>query len=169
MKKLLFLLAIGLFCLGPVVAQTMAPSVISSAGGAERTPTLSLEWTLGELAVQSLETRNGLQTEGFHQPVLKVEAQALVNENELAARYDIQIRPNPVRSYLQVNVRSEETAAIQLTLIDLNGKVLIRRTLAYPFDFSALDMEAYPAGLYLLRFQRNDGQAITTFKVSKTR
>lgn len=167
MEKILFLLALGLIRFGPIAAQVLNPSVFASAGGLDKTPTLSLEWTLGELAVQTLETKNGLYTEGFHQPMLKVEPERLVKENELAALYDIQIKPNPVQSFLHVNISSDQTSEIQLKLMDLNGKTLLRQSLTFPFDFSELEMGAYPAGLYLLQFQQKDGYPIKTFKVSK--
>lgn len=167
MEKMLFFLALGLIRFGPIAGQALSPSVFSSAGGVDKTPTLSLEWTLGELAVQSFDTKNGLQTEGFHQPMLKVEADRPAKKNELAALYDIQIKPNPVQSFLHVNISSDQTSDIQLKLMDLNGKTLLSQSLTFPFDFSALEMGAYPAGLYLLQFQQKDGYPIKTFKVSK--
>lgn len=66
MKKLLIslfaTLSTGLF------AQTLNPTVITTAGGYTTGATVSLSWTLGELATETLSNSNLVLTQGFQQP-----------------------------------------------------------------------------------------------------
>jgi len=67
MKKVLFILlnsiSLSLF------AQTLSPTVISSGGGYSTGSTVSLSWTLGELATETFINGSYILTQGFQQPV----------------------------------------------------------------------------------------------------
>src|SRR5665647_2756028 len=70
-KMALFSVIIGISL--NAAAQENFRSVISAAGGVDKSDNIELEWTLGEVATETLTNVNSLYTQGFHQPVLSVE------------------------------------------------------------------------------------------------
>lgn len=149
-----------------VSAQTLSPYVISSSGGNSETVPISLDWTLGELAVQTIRTKGGILTEGFHQPHLKVEKvqdfQALNDQG-----YEIQIAPNPVHYQLGLYIKTELETSLQLRILSLNGVQLHQQKVNYPFENVQLNFEQYPSGMYLLQVFGDSNQLIQNFKVNK--
>lgn len=65
--KNLFLLLLS-FMSWNLYAQTLSPTVISSAGGYSTGTTVTLSWTLGELATETLSNGSIILTQGFQQP-----------------------------------------------------------------------------------------------------
>lgn len=49
-------------------AQSLSPTVVASQGGYFSTPTVSIEWTLGEVMSETFDAQNHFLTQGFHQP-----------------------------------------------------------------------------------------------------
>ncbi len=140
--------------------------VIASQGASERTERIRLDWTLGEAAVATLYTPSGLITEGFQQPVLRVEA--VMPLAPAAVTHDIRVAPNPTSSRLAVQIPGTIKQELVWELFDLHGKSLQRRILPEPSD-SEIDMSSYPDGMYLLRFSSRQGQLLQTFRIVKTR
>ncbi|NND93864.1 MAG: T9SS type A sorting domain-containing protein [Flavobacteriales bacterium] len=67
--KRIEIITMGLLCFGIVQAQTFDRQVFSSNGGYATNGNLSLEWTLGEIAVKTYTNGNLIVTQGFHQSV----------------------------------------------------------------------------------------------------
>ena len=72
MKKLL-LLFIAFFVLGYSNAQSLDRIVIGSMGDYFWSPTVSVEWTIGEVMSETYSTSNIFLTQGFHQPNISSE------------------------------------------------------------------------------------------------
>ncbi|MCB0807326.1 MAG: hypothetical protein KDC05_16140 [Bacteroidales bacterium] len=70
MKKSIFIGILVLIINIPVIlfSQQISPSVISSAGEEYSNGNISLSWTLGELATETLSNGNNTLTQGFQQP-----------------------------------------------------------------------------------------------------
>lgn len=141
--------------------------VIATQGASEQTEHIRLDWTLGEPAVATLTTPSGLWTEGFQQPVLRVE-NAAPKTTTVPAVYDVRVAPNPTASRLSVQFPGNLPQEMTWELYDLNGKLLQRRTLPEPSD-QEIEMGAYPDGIYLLRFSTRQGELLQTFRIIKTR
>lgn len=142
-------------------AQTLSPEVISSAGGKMQSSTISLDWTLGEMAVTRWNTPSGFTTEGFHQPVLQV---------NLLPEYSspkVSIAPNPVQSILNVRVNEAPQKNLFAQLVDVQGRVLVQRT-NLGLGNTELNLNNLPAGTYFLQVSHQNGKAIEAFKVVKT-
>lgn len=156
-----------------VAAQQTQRYVVGAQGGVAKSDAIQLEWTLGEPAIQTVATPNGMLTEGFHQPVLTVEK---VNEGDvqlpsvqvapgtLAAK----VFPNPTSGMLNVQLEGNLTQKVQLVLYDVTGQPLQQRTM---FDTDALDIDlgALPSGVYGLRLRTEDGSFNEFFRVAKQR
>ena len=181
MKKKIILI-ISCFTLGLwAAAQSLSPAVIAADGTQNYTETLSLEWTLGELTVGSIHTENGMLTEGFHQPLLKIteipgsqntngkitagpEANNVYTEG-LISDFKIDAWPNPVHSRLTVKIQAETDDEVILELFDGMGRSLNSKSIFFPFDLIELDLTENPSGIYFLKFNKKDGTFIKTFLI----
>ena len=164
--KLLQTLFLSCFIL-PAAAQTLSPTVIGSKGGYDKTEDISLEWTLGEMGVNTLSYPDGIQTEGFHQStLLKV---VRINESmAMSPSLNITISPNPVYSILNVKIQSDVDSKLVLKLLDVNGKILYSSMANSLNDSKELDLTNLTSGAYLLNIYNGAGSICQTYKISKT-
>ena len=167
-KLLLPILGLGMAILS--TAQSFSPSVISSSGAVSEGKHIRLEWTLGELSIRSLQTMDGLLTEGFHQPTIIVEMLDLpgtdlimVSEENL----NIIVAPNPVQSTLSIKIESNLDQGGIVYLSDFSGQQLKHLETKFSSQTLEWDLSLYPSGIYLLSFYSWDGDLYKQFKVSK--
>lgn len=165
---LLPLLGLGLAMMS--TAQSLSPSVIASNGTVSQGNQIQLEWTLGELAIQSLQTTDGLLTEGFHQPNLLVEILDVPETDlfpVLDETFNITVAPNPVQStlYIQMEAESDHDGVIRLS--DYSGQRLKRLETEFSNQTLEWDLSPYPSGIYLLSFYSKEGRLLKQYKVSK--
>jgi len=142
-------------------AQTLSPEVISTAGGKMQSSTISLDWTLGEMAVTRWNTPNGFTTEGFHQPILQI---TLLPEYSSPK---VSIAPNPVQSTLNVRVSEAPQKTLFAQLVDVQGRILVQRT-NLGLGNTEFNLSNLPAGTYFLQVSHLTGKTIEAFKVVKT-
>lgn len=170
-RKLLVFFIVSLIGYGGY-SQTLSPSVIAAEGGTSKGESIQLEWTLGEAAVQTISSPDGVITEGFHQPSLIVEPleperHVPTPETETWENLQIVVAPNPVRSTLKVQVASDEDITAQVQIVDLNGTLLQQFPANLSLDQKDVDLSSYPSGTYLLYFRKKSGELIKTFKITK--
>ena len=171
MKQKFVMVLIGLLAGLGIHAQSLSPSVIAAGGQVSKGQTIQLEWTVGEAAVQSLVSPEGLITEGFHQPTLLVE-EVVISPPKVAGKVtseqlDITVAPNPVKSTLYFTLTSslEGTAIVQV--VDLWGKTLRQIETSLSFEQGEIDLSNFPAGMYMLYVRKKNGEFIKTFKITK--
>ncbi|MCB0794117.1 MAG: hemagglutinin protein [Flavobacteriales bacterium] len=61
------ILAIATSCPAALIAQSLSPTVIASTGGSGTVGGVSVDWTVGEVAVTTLDNGTNRLTQGFHQ------------------------------------------------------------------------------------------------------
>ncbi len=164
-----------LFCLLPLAAclsyacaaQSASGQVLATAGGFDHAAHLTLEWTLGELATETLPTGEGILTQGFHQPLLLV----VERESDSALTADaprITVFPNPSRYAVNVRISGPNSEAYtDLELLDNRGRTVARQTRDVRLDTQLLDVSRLPAGVYHLRVVSGDFATAQTFTVIK--
>ncbi|HEV7347072.1 T9SS type A sorting domain-containing protein [Telluribacter sp.] len=165
MKKVYYFAAFLSLITACCLAQKQSPEVISVQGGVGKSATIMLEWTLGELATQSLSTNTHLYTQGFHQPVLQV--QELPEPGTDLVENAIRVYPNPTASLVTVNLPKDFKTPVSLFLLNSQGQ-LLKEEVIVDNELFQLDLEPYSEGTYLLRFSTSEGPAPTTFKIIKT-
>jgi hypothetical protein len=155
-------------------AQSLSPSVISPDGGVDRNSVIQLEWTLGEPAIQNKNTGERMYTEGYHQPIVRVEEITLTSPHQITAgnafiekNDEIQIHPNPVTSVLNVTFAFRETKSIQLHLLRYDGSILQSKMIETGTGNLEINMTDLPEGLYLVQFMSADGLFQRAFKIIK--
>ncbi len=171
MKKVI-LFSLFVFCvLQNSYSQDLKQNVIASAGGISNTDKISLEWTLGEFAVETITTEKNLYTQGFHQPVLMVKSFHSPPKPEsivgILSGYKILLAPNPAKSFVNVSVKAKENEKFSLALYDMSGKKILSKQV-YGTDFSVrIEMGHLASGVYLMDVRNETGMTIQAFKIVK--
>lgn len=165
MKKTVALLVGSLSLSSVGIAQRLSPSVLAASGGTARTQTMTLDWTLGESVVETAATSDRLYTQGFHQPMLQVTEQPNLTGSD--AGYQFTVAPNPVVSYLKIDISAPESSPLQLLLTDLLGRQYNLPVVPASTRSTQIDMTLFPAGTYLLRIGKADGAPLKSYKIVK--
>ncbi|MCB0580931.1 MAG: T9SS type A sorting domain-containing protein [Phaeodactylibacter sp.] len=162
MKKLMLCISV-FFLPAALVAQSAERSVLGSAGKAESTGNITLEWTLGELATATAYYPGGQLTEGFHQPLLSIEPASLFSPVDER----IKVFPNPTAALVHVAADPESGETLQLLLFDANGRLLLRKQMPAGQGPETVDLSGRDAGTYFLNICNGSGQAIHAARIMK--
>lgn len=145
------------------LAQSLERDVIGSAGDYSADPSLSLSWTVGEVAVTSVSS-SLIVTEGFQQAEKN---NISVNESEFLT--DISLYPNPVKDVLNFNISSESDVELVVQIYDITGKQfnnqqIINVNSSYK---GMIDCSALAAGNWIIKFSSTNKAFNKTFKLIK--
>ena len=152
MKTLLtFLIFIPYFLLG----QITSPTLISNSGGSFTTNTIIMDFSIGELAVQTLQN-NEILTQGFHQEILKIGT--IINELEILTK----IYPNPTSKLLFIELEKESNGDI--LMYDIKGKLVLQDKFQNQ-KIKQLEISTFRPGNYLLHI--NVANKNSVFKIEK--
>jgi hypothetical protein len=158
-----------LMIIGAVVsskAQTISPSVLASGGGSAKTSSGSLDWTLGEFAVETIYTDGKIYTQGFNQPFLIIRPSVVLTPAK--SFYKISVAPNPVHSILNFKINSLNDIQVSVTVADIHGKMLLRRKVNSAGGYLQIDFTGLAAGSYVLTVREAaSGQIIQSFEIIK--
>ena len=155
MKKLLLIL----LCL-PIIGlgQVTSPSVVSISGDSYSNTNIIMDYTLGEIAVETHTNSTTVLTQGFHQGVLKVSTN--VENTEI----NLKVYPNPTSQFLIIEL--VENVKADLLVYDMNGKLVIKDKLDDE-QLKQLDFGFLNQGNYLLHINIADKQSVYQINKSK--
>jgi hypothetical protein len=151
------------FCATLTVA---AQSGLVTTGGDIQGSNGSVSYTVGQVAVQSIEASAASLTEGVQQPY---EIQTVGVDNYPSITLDAVVYPNPTTDKLILSFNGIEThsiASLRVALYNTNGQYI--QTVDVASAQTTIDMSALAAGTYYLRVTAGQ-QTLKTFKVVKTR
>ena len=103
------------------------PSIITGCGGSLQgysMVSVKSDFTLGEIAIETLKSDEYMLTQGFHQPSLGV-----ISLLE-SPQTKISIFPNPITDFLNLEFSNFQNEFIEIRIIDLSGKIIF-----YDFNF----------------------------------
>jgi hypothetical protein len=164
-NKLCLLLSVVCLSLS-VNSQKLERSIISAAGGSSLTPKYTLDWTMGEFAIETVSSNGKMYTQGFHQPIQIITSTAPVAKTGIV--YNISIAPNPVLSVLNFSISSVNTVSVLVTIADIHGVILKQYKVNSDNGSLQIDMSGLTAGTYTLTVR--DGVAahiIKTYQIIK--
>lgn len=155
-------------------AQTINNNVIASGGTTLKKGNVQLEYTLGETCINTLSSSTNKITQGFHQPNILVARianselpesvfETNSSSEKIAEDLSLNIFPNPTTDF--VNITSESTDEINLTLIDASGKII--QNLKHNSNQTQIDFTRLNSGTYFIVAQSENGTSRNTFKVIK--
>jgi len=162
-----------LFCLSIVFAiagfgQSLSPTVFASAGGTNTVKEVTLDWTLGEIAVETYSSSQQLFTQGFHQPLVIIQRPASI-VSSLLSGYKVSIFPNPVSSVINVQIASPVDGKINITLREMNGRAVYSQPAMSGNNTVKIDISSYTTGVYLLTLINSSGSVIGSYKIIKAK
>lgn len=156
MKTLLLFFLLVLYAM----SYSLCQEVIATSGEFNESNDGSVSWTIGEMATQTLENNDVIVTQGFHQTNLTI---TVIKELK---KLDVQITayPNPVTNMVKIKIESKMSDKLSYTLVDANGKLLIRQLInsnetEIPFIY-------YAPSVYFLKVY-DSKREIKTFKIIK--
>ena len=168
MKKAILLSVAVLLNVSMLSAQSISQEVYSASGGDAEVDGISISWTIGECVVETFEGSNAILTQGFHQGDYTITDIEQITETN----FDITVYPNPTDNLLNLkmtNPEENQTGALLVELLDMNGKVLLRKNWKDHHNIEKIQMSRYTKSMYLLRVSEKDGTPVKLSKIQKVR
>jgi hypothetical protein len=138
-----------------------AQDVIAPAACYFKTASLSVNWTIGEIATETFVNDNIMLTQGFNQGNITITA----TSEDLFADLNISVYPNPVKNIFTIKSGPQNSMQLKAELYNLSGAKLISQKIES--GNTPVNMERFPESEYILKIF-NNLQEIKTFKVIKT-
>ncbi len=168
MRKTLCVFATMLCFVNSTFAQNTDPSIISAASGSGKTSSLSIDWTMGEFAVETISSSSALYTQGFHQPGLVVTPMFSKAISGIGNSYNISIAPNPVVSTLNFNITASKEVEVVVSISDVHGKTHLQQKLAGKFSYTQFNFNGLPSGTYILSVRElTTSQLLKSYQIIK--
>jgi len=163
MKKIILFLLIMFIGIDNVIAQSSNPQIVASAGETFQGNFLQIDWSLGELAITTIQNSSQQLTQGFHQPNF-----AVTSIDELSQKIgQIQIFPNPASSIIEMNANFDQSRNVIIQLTNLNGRLLWMTKSNGDQIKQVRDITNLPSGTYFLKFLIDENEHSQTFKIQK--
>lgn len=161
MKRLIFISFFSLCCVD-IIAQSLPAQVIGSGGDNFMKTSGSLEWTLGEIMVETYVQPVGFLTQGFQQPT-----KVIVTDTESSIEPGFLTYPNPVREILSVEIVQSGTYLLEL--FNLQGQKMIGEQITVHSSgiIYEVNTEFLRAAMYLLRVTNISSKKIHIKKIEK--
>jgi hypothetical protein len=145
-------------------SQSLERQVIGSAGDYATSGSISLSYTVGEVATTTLSNGNLILTQGFQQP----DSDTINSIDEPLFVGDIAVYPNPTSDIVIVKINTDQTG-LSLVLTNPLGQDLVATEIdtnggSYTGE---VDMTRLAAGHYMLYLRDARGRVVTTYKVQK--
>lgn len=158
-----FIFILTALCYNLSFSQDISPEILSTAGTSYDGSTIQLDWTLGELMIETSSGSTSQITQGFHQAYF-----TRTSMEELSPEIGtINIFPNPTTDWFYVDMSFQQRTQIELILLDQSGRcILSKKEHGSAFRLQE-SIEALPTGFYLLTI-RIDNQYQQSFKIQKT-
>ena len=155
MKNLLLIL----LCL-PMIGfgQILSPSVVSSSGASYYNGGVIMDFTLGEIVIETFSNNANILTQGFHQGIIKIVLS--VSDIDIKTK----IYPNPTTNFIIIEL--EKNVNADILVYDINGKIVIKDKLN-DAQQKQLDFSFLTQGNYFLHINISDKKSVYQINKSK--
>lgn len=159
--KLFTTVFLSLYSFG-AFAQSLPSQVIGTSGDNFIMANGSLEWTLGEIMIETYTRPVGFLTQGFQQP-----SNVTVTNIEKDIENGIAVYPNPVREVL--NIKTSEVGTYVIELFNLQGQRVVNENISIHSTgyVQEVDMQPFGVAMYLLRVTNISSGKIRIQKIEK--
>lgn len=155
------LLPVGIYFIITGFINSTAQEVITPSAGYFETPSMSLNWTIGETAVETFINDDIILTQGFNQANIIITS---ITE-DILTDISISFYPNPVKDIFTIKSESKQMTQLTAEIYDLAGTKLISENIN-PGN-TLINTEMLPTSAYILKIYDNQ-QVIKSFKFIKT-
>jgi hypothetical protein len=135
-----------------------AQEVIATQGDSYSNASANIDFTIGEVVINTGTDGNNDLTQGFHQTNWN-----FLGVEDFAPNYEAIIFPNPTEDVL--NIRTSTFENVTYTLYDAQGKLVMQNILSA--EQTPIQVSQLAPGVYLLTLN-NQTQNLKTFKLIKT-
>ena len=162
MKKIvlvLFFLSYELYAIG----QSSSSHVVAAAGGQAETSEYEVSWTLGDIAIETLESSSFVLTQGFQQAYFEITSIEKFQEEDLL----LKVYPNPAADYIYITLESDKIKSVRIELFDLEGKIVINQQWYCSGGPYKIALNGLNSSFYFLKISTPAGKLLQTFKIIK--
>jgi hypothetical protein len=138
-----------------------AQEVLTPSAGYFATSSMSLNWTIGEIAIETYTNDDFMLTQGFNQASIIITS----NTEDFLTDITISFYPNPVKDIFTIKAETEYMTQLTAEVYDLAGTKLISENIN-PGN-TQINTESLKTSEYILRIYDNL-QVIKSFKFIKT-
>jgi len=141
-----------------IQAQISERSVLANSGNSDANTHLQVDWTLGEISIETIENANISLNQGFHQNLMEV---SLIEE---FSEVELSIYPNPANEFVVIDV-SNDQEGLNYFLYDLSGKLL-----AYKNNINnkeEINLSNFTENTYFLVIYHEEKEIRNTYKIEK--
>lgn len=163
MKRLLFITAIGCLFAANVSAQSLSQTVMGNSGATLNGGSGTLSFTLGEAVVGNISSGASLD-QGFWTGAIQ---NLILSADDFSLEGSTTVYPNPVLDQLNISIDQLQGEFFDLSLHDLNGRLILSKTLQNLNGGTAIDLSQLQAGVYLLTLRLTEQAGATTIKIIK--
>lgn len=156
MKKINVMFISLLLLVIPLAAQ----EVVAPAGHYFEGENMSISFTLGELAVETLYGESIVLTQGFQQSVLLITSLEELEGADIA----VSVFPNPTSNVLTVSVNKGDLQSLSYHIYDLSGVLLSTGEIKNIEE--TISFREYMTGVYVLSVIKNN-KPVHTFRIVK--
>ena len=140
------------------VFSVSAQEVVSTQGDSYSNASANIDFTIGEVVINTGTDGSNDLTQGFHQTNWN-----FLGVEDFAPSYEATIYPNPTEDVL--NIRTSEFENVTYTLYDAQGKLVMQDILSA--EQTPIQVSQLAPGSYSLTLN-NETQNLKTFKLVKT-
>ncbi|OFZ42576.1 MAG: hypothetical protein A3D92_15960 [Bacteroidetes bacterium RIFCSPHIGHO2_02_FULL_44_7] len=149
-----FVLIVGLLL---SLTWVSAQQVISAQGDSYTSSTAAIDFTVGEVVINTLSDGSNDLTQGFHQTHWN-----FLGVEDAAPQFEANVFPNPMGSELHIQCPVSEN--VHFSLFDAAGRLLMQGPLAE--EEQILNVTLLAPGSYVLRLDQG-GELLKNFKLVK--
>lgn len=150
-----------LFALLFAAIASYAQQVVANSGNTGSAAGYTVDWTLGEPAIETFTGTNNILTQGFHQTQLVITA---LKEN-LYPGLEVKAYPNPTGNFLKIEVIQPGNEEFQYVLTDIEGRKVMKKKRFT--DAEDINMSSYVPGIYMVIVSNSKQERVKIFKIVK--
>ena len=154
-KYFTFFISVATF--GAISAQSVAPQVVNATGGDFKNNDFSLEWSLGEVSISTLQSNGNFLSEGFLQPNLPGSVATI----DLADN-PLDVFPNPFNQWIRLVDQNQPDARWNVKIFNALGMPVMVEQAANELYLANLS-----SGIYVLQVSDLNNKFIKSIKISK--
>jgi len=145
-------------------SQDLSLKVVSAQGGFDAIDSMTLEWTLGEPFVETLESSKNILTQGFHQSFDNAFA---LGVSVVHSEFKSTIFPNPVDNLLNIRLNSTENSRLNASLYEMTGRFIKQTSVNATNSNIAINVADLSSGTYILKLSNSDNSIMELHKIIK--
>jgi hypothetical protein len=159
-KTLLLFIAVSMLFPYYSRGQTIILQLVGTSGESLKNSTYQLDFSIGEMLIESYNNPQYLVTQGFQQGTYII---SVIEENP-ALSYQIKVYPNPADDFIHLEIGAPLTEKLLYIVTDQSGKITLR---GHTNELlSQVDFSGYSTGIYFLTvLQKN--RILKSFKIIK--